>query len=204
MSIQHRIFIKICGMTTPVAVDAALSCEVDAIGFVFAQSVRQVDAQRANELAAPARHKAACVAVTRHPTRSQVAEILREFKPDFLQTDIDDLDSLDLPKTLGVLPVVRPGPPRACVLPGRILFEGPVSGSGQTTDWDTAAELALRAQVILAGGLNPVNVGIAVRRVRPFGVDVSSGVEDAPGVKSGEKIEKFVAAARFAALEMNT
>ncbi len=204
MSIQHRIFIKICGMTTPVAVAAALACEVDAIGFVFARSVREVNTRRANELAATARHKAACVAVTRHPTREQVAEILRDFKPDILQTDIDDLDGLDLPTTLSVLPVVRPGPQPACALPGRILFEGPVSGSGQTTDWDTAAELALRAQVILAGGLNPVNVGIAVRRVRPFGVDVSSGVEDAPGVKSSEKIEKFVAAARFAALEMNT
>ena len=102
-----------------------------------------------------------------------------------------------------MLPVVRPGPQRACVLPGRILFEGPVSGSGQTTDWDTAGELSLRAQVILAGGLNPLNVGIAVRRVRPFGVDVSSGVEEQPGVKSSEKIEQFVAAARLAALEMN-
>jgi phosphoribosylanthranilate isomerase len=84
-----------------------------------------------------------------------------------------------------------------------MLFEGPVSGSGQTTDWDTAAELALRTEVILAGGLNPVNVGIAVRRVRPFGVDVSSGVEQAPGVKSSQRIEQFVAAARFAALELN-
>jgi phosphoribosylanthranilate isomerase len=190
-------------MTTPTAVDASLSCEVDAIGFVFAQSVRQVNTHRANELAAPARRKVACVAVTRHPTRAQIAEILRDFKPDILQTDIDDIDTLDLPETLGVLPVVRPGPQRACVLPGRVLFEGPVSGSGQTTDWDTAAELALRSQVILAGGLNPVNVGIAVRRVRPFGVDVSSGVEESPGVKNSGKIEQFVAAARLAALELN-
>ena len=78
-----------------------------------------------------------------------------------------------------------------------------VSGSGQTTDWDAAAELALRAQVILAGGLNPMNVGNAVRRVRPFGVDVSSGVEEAPGIKNSGMIEQFVAAARFAALELN-
>jgi phosphoribosylanthranilate isomerase len=204
MSDRARLFVKICGMTTPVAVDAALSCEADAIGFVFAKSVREVDTRRANELAAPARRRVACVAVTRHPTRAQVAEILRDFKPDILQTDIDDLAALELPQTLSVLPVVRPGPQRACELPGRILFEGPVSGSGLTTDWDTAAELALRAQVILAGGLDPVNVGIAVRRVRPFGVDVSSGVEVSPGVKSSEKIEKFVAAARFAALELNT
>lgn len=197
-----KLFIKICGMTTPVAVDAALACEADAIGFVFAESVRRVTTQQANTLAAAARNRAACVAVTRHPTREQVDEILREFKPDFLQTDIEDLDKLQLPRELGVLPVVRPGPQGACELPRRILFEGPVSGSGQITDWDTAAELSLRTQVILAGGLSPLNVGIAVRRVRPFGVDVSSGVEESPGVKSSEKIEKFVAAARMAALEL--
>ena len=204
MTSPARMFIKICGLTTPLAVDAALACEVDAIGFVFAQSVRQVDARRANELAATARHKVACVAVTRHPTRAQVAEILRDFKPDILQTDIDDIESLDLPKTLSVLAVVRPGPQRACLLPARILYEGPVSGSGQTADWDTAAELARRSQLILAGGLNSVNVGVAVHQVRPFGVDVSSGVEAQPGVKSAEKIEQFVAAARMAALELNT
>ncbi len=84
-----------------------------------------------------------------------------------------------------------------------MLFEGPVSGSGQTTDWEAAADLARRCELILAGGLNPLNVGVAVRHVRPFGVDVSSGVEEQPGVKSAEKIEQFVAAARVAALELN-
>jgi len=197
-----RPFIKICGMTTEVAVSTALACEVDAIGFVFAKSVRQVTAQRASELAAPARGRIACVAVTRHPTREQVLGILRDFKPDILQTDIDDIAALDLPATLPVLPVMRPGPQAACTLPGRVLFEGPVSGSGQTTDWDVAAELARRCEVILAGGLNPLNVGIAIRHVHPYGVDVSSGVEQAPGVKSPEMIEKFVAAARVAALEL--
>jgi phosphoribosylanthranilate isomerase len=196
-------YIKICGMTTPVAVNAALACEVDAIGFVFAQSVRRVTPRQATELAAPARHRIACVAVMRHPTRAAVDEVLRDFKPDILQTDIDDIESLDLPETLSVLPVMRPGPQRACMLPGRVLFEGPVSGSGQTTDWNVAAELAFRSQVILAGGLDPVNVGIAIRQVRPFGVDVSSGVEEQPGIKSSEKIEKFVVAARLAALELN-
>ncbi len=204
MSEQARLFIKICGMTTPVAVAAALACEVDAIGFVFVPSVRQVDTRRASELAAAARHKVACVAVTRHPTRAQVDEILRDFQPDILQTDIDDIETLDLPKSLSVLAVVRPGPQRACLMPPRFLYEGPVSGSGQTADWDTAAELSRRGQLILAGGLNSVNVGVAVHRVRPFGVDVSSGVEAQPGLKSAEKIEQFVAAARMAALELNT
>jgi len=197
-------FIKICGMTTPGAVSAALGCGVDAIGFVFAPSVRNVSMARARELAAPARHKVACVAVTRHPTRAEISEILRDFQPDILQTDIEDLDGLDLPATLRVLPVLRPGPLPAGALPGRLLFEGPVSGSGHTTDWDAAADLARRTEIILAGGLDPLNVAAAVRHVRPFGVDVSSGVEDHPGHKSAEKIEQFVAAARLAALEMKS
>jgi phosphoribosylanthranilate isomerase len=198
---MRRPFIKICGMTTPAAVSAALACEVDAIGFVFASSVRQVTAALACELAAPARRKVACVAVTRHPSRAEIETILRDFRPDILQTDIEDIEALALPRELSVLPVMRPGAQAACALPQRFLFEGPVSGSGQTTDWDAAAEFARRGEVILAGGLNPDNVGAAVRRVRPFGVDVSSGVEDAPGIKSAARIEKFVAAARMAALE---
>jgi phosphoribosylanthranilate isomerase len=204
MSDTQRPFIKICGMTTAVAVSTALSCKVDAIGFVFAASVRQVTTQQACELAAPARGRLACVAVTRHPTRELVLEILRDFRPDILQTDIDDIAGLDLPSTLTVLPVMRPGPRAASHLPSRVLFEGPVSGSGQTTDWDAATQLALRCEVILAGGLNPLNVGIAIRQVRPFGVDVSSGVENSPGLKSADKIEKFVAATRVAALELNS
>ncbi len=196
------VYIKICGMTTPEAVRAALDCEVDAIGFVFASSVRNVSTARARELAAPARRRVACVAVTRHPRREDVDAILREFKPDILQTDIDDIEALALPRELSVLPVMRPGPQPACALPARVLFEGPVSGSGQTTDWDEAAALARRAQVILAGGLDPHNVAAAVRQVRPFGVDVSSGVEESPGLKSTRKIEQFVAAAMAAALEL--
>ena len=198
---MSRLFIKVCGMTTPEAVNAALECEVDAIGFVFAPSVREVTTQRASELAAPARRRVACVAVTRHPSPETVAAIVSEFRPDILQTDIEDLDSLALPKSLSVLPVVRPGPVGACLVPRRVLFEGPVSGSGQTTDWDEAAVLASRMQVILAGGLSAQNVASAIRQVRPFGVDVSSGVEQRPGIKSTQKIAQFVAAARAAAME---
>jgi phosphoribosylanthranilate isomerase len=117
-----RPFIKICGMTTPVAVSTALACEVNAIGFVFATSVRQLTTRRASELAAPARNRIACVAVTRHPTRESIDAILREFKPDILQTDIEDLDGLELPRTLSVLPVMRPGWNAACALPARVLY----------------------------------------------------------------------------------
>ena len=198
---MSTLFIKLCGMTTPEAVRAALDCKVDAIGFVFAPSVRNLTPQRASELAAPARHRLACVAVTRHPDRSTVDAILRDFKPDILQTDLEDIEALELPRSLSVLPVLRPGPQPACALPQRLLYEGPVSGSGQTTDWNEAAQLAGRAEVILAGGLNAANVAAAIRHVRPFGVDVSSGIEHSPGIKSTQKIEQFVAAARAAAVE---
>jgi len=204
MSRARAPYIKLCGMTTPAAVAAALACEVDAIGFVFAPSVRRVTTSRANELAASARHKLACVAVMRHPTRAAVDEVLRDFKPDILQIDLDEIEALNLPKTLSVLPVMRPGPHAACIMPRRVLFEGPVSGSGQTTDWDLAAEVARRVEVILAGGLDPRNVAAAIHHVRAFGVDVSSGIESEPGVKDTGKIEQFVAAARVAALELNT
>lgn len=203
MSRKGALYIKLCGMTTPAAVSAAIACEVDAIGFVFAPSVRRLSTLRATELAAPARHKLTCVAVMRHPSRDEVAEVLRDFRPDVLQTDIDDVDQLELPKELPVLPVVRPGPKPACAIPRRILFEGPISGSGRITDWDAAAELAQRFELILAGGLNVLNIASAIRHVRPFGVDVSSGVEEQPGIKNTEMIEQFVAAARMAALEQH-
>ena len=80
-----------------------------------------------------------------------------------------------------------------------MLYEGPVSGSGQTTDWDAATQLARRCEIILAGGLNPLNVGIAIRQVRPFGVDVSSGVEASPGRKDPTKVRMFIANAKAAA-----
>jgi phosphoribosylanthranilate isomerase len=90
--------------------------------------VRRVTTATAAELAAPARGRIACVAVMRHPSREQVLEVLRDFKPDILQTDIDDYRRARLAGTLSVLPVVRPGPRATCALPARILFEGPVSG----------------------------------------------------------------------------
>jgi phosphoribosylanthranilate isomerase len=80
--------------------------------------------------------------------------------------------------------------------PARVLFEGPVSGTGVTCDWTRARAFAQRTQLVLAGGLNSRNVAAAIREVRPFGVDVSSGVEDTPGNKSALEIVRFVQAAR--------
>jgi phosphoribosylanthranilate isomerase len=193
------MWIKICGMTTPDAIATALEAGADAIGFVFADSPRQLTPEAAAQLARPARGRVRCVAVMRHPPQSAVDEMLRVFRPDVLQTDEQDFASLELPASLERLPVVRSGDGTPAQLAARILFEGPASGSGTTSDWSAARRLARRTQLVLAGGLDSGNVALGVAAVRPFGVDVSSGVEARPGVKSPLRIMQFVAAARAAA-----
>jgi len=200
------MWIKICGMTSEQAVETALHERADAIGFVFAPSVRQLQPARAAQLALPARGRILCVAVTLHPSQAAIDQILREFSPDLLQTDLSDMAQLRLPATLAVLPVVRAGTSFPGALPGalpgavppRILFEGPRSGTGMATDLAQAVSLARRTQLILAGGLTPHNVGAAIAAVQPFGVDVSSGVEAVPGQKDPRKIVEFIRAARAA------
>jgi phosphoribosylanthranilate isomerase len=192
------MWIKICGMTHPEAVQAALAAGADAIGFVFADSPRRVTAAQAHALAAPARGRALCVAVTRHPAPALLKEILAVFVPDILQTDAEDFTRLELPAALARLPVVRAGSRLAALPAGRILFEGPSSGTGQVSDWAQARELAVQRELVLAGGLHPGNVAAAIRAVQPAGVDVSSGVEEAPGLKNAARIAAFVAAARAA------
>ena len=192
------MWIKICGMTTVEAVAAALDARVDAIGFVFAKSVRQVSPEAALRLAAPARGRVRCVAVTRHPQQQDIDEILRVFNPDVLQTDSADLPLLRLPSELELLPVMRGAPDESNRLPPRLLFEGPSSGTGVTCDWTAARRVARRTEVVLAGGLSPANVAAAIAEAQPFGVDVSTGVEVRPGVKSPAGIQNFVTAARDA------
>ena len=192
------MWLKICGMTSPEAVSAALDAQVDALGFVFAPSVRELQPQQAARLAAPARGRALCIAVTLHPSQALIEQILAEFAPDVLQTDLDDLAALRLPASLSVLPVVRGALAKARAVPQRLLFEGPRSGSGGPADWRQAMLLARATQLILAGGLTAANVAEAIQTVRPFGVDVSSAVESSPGRKSPRRIVEFVQAARAA------
>jgi phosphoribosylanthranilate isomerase len=190
------MWIKICGMTTAAAVAAALEARADAIGFVFADSVRRVTPVRAAELAAPARGRARCVAVTRRAAQEEIDVMLAQFTPDVLQADWSDLARLRLPRGLALLPVVRAGCEPADAPAARVLFEGAVSGSGVPCDWGRAQAYARRTQLVLAGGLTADNVVGAIRTVRPFGVDVSSGVEAEPGLKSPNEILRFVRAAR--------
>lgn len=197
------MWIKICGLTTAAAVSAALEVNVDALGFVFAASPRRVTPQFAAQLAGPARRRARCVAVVRHPVQPEIDEMLKVFAPDVLQGDLGELAELRLPASLVQLPVLRAMNTAPAVLPGRILFESAVSGTGARADWGAAAVLARHTELILAGGLDSASVGEAIGAVRPFGVDVSSGVEERPGVKSPAAIVQFVQAARAAAQRAN-
>jgi len=192
------MWIKICGITTPQAVAAALAARVDAIGFVFADSPRQLTLEDAVALAEPARGRVRCVAVTRHPSQRYLDDVLAVFRPDVLQTDSDDLRALRLPRQLELLPVFRGWDGPQSKLPARLLFEGPTSGSGTPCDWTIAQRVARRTQLVLAGGLDADNVAAAISAVRPFGVDVSSGVEERPGVKSPTEVVRFATAARSA------
>lgn len=192
------MWIKICGLTTREAVDAAVAAGVSAVGFVFAPSKRQVNASRATELAKDVPANVLRIAVMQHPAQSLVDEVVGEFRPDVLQTDHEDLSNLRVPAGVQLLPVVRAGRTPPALWPARLLFEGPVSGTGETADWSSAAEIARRTQLILAGGLHPANVAAAIAQVKPFGVDVSSGVEGSPGVKDVKKILEFVRNAREA------
>ena len=199
MATLGAMWIKICGMTSADAIAAAAEAGVDAIGFVFAPSPRQVTPGQAAQLAALAPPGILRIAVAQHPLQMKVDEICRMLKPDYFQTDVEDLRELKIPPHIKVLPVVRFGRKTPSPLPARIVFEGPTSGIGELADWGRAAELARQTQVILAGGLSTENVAEAIQAVRPFGVDVSSGIESERGVKDPDKIAEFVRAARAAA-----
>jgi phosphoribosylanthranilate isomerase len=196
------MWIKVCGLTSEAAVAAALEAEVSAIGFVFARSPRAVTPTRAAQLARAARGNATIIAVTLQPAMTFVEEIFEVLCPDLLQIDWTDLSSVPARHQEQVLPVLRQGQTPMTPLSSRLLFEGPKSGVGMTADWSAAAVWARDCELILAGGLSADNVATAIRTVRPFGVDVSSGVETAPGEKSASKIKEFVNAARAAAAEL--
>lgn len=191
------MFVKICGLTTAGAVTAAVEAGADAIGFVFAESPRRIDPGRAVELCRDVPAGIVRVAVMHHPSPRDWSEVRDRFRPDWLQTDAEDLTALDLGEDCMALPVYRDSDvTEPEQWPSPVLFEGRRSGSGEPADWHKAAAIARRTEVVLAGGLGPANVATAIEAVAPWGVDVSSGVESRPGVKDLDKIVDFVARVR--------
>ena len=194
-----RLWIKICGLRTAEAIAAAADAGADAVGFVFHEdSPRNLAVEQARELRASVPGHVERVAVFLHPSQALVDAAIAALQPHWLQTDAEDLDHLRLPQHVRALPVFRSGGKLPAQWPSRLLYEGARSGQGELPDWKAAGDIAVRTQLVLGGGLDPGNVGEAVRRVRPCGVDVSSGVERSRGEKDPVRIREFVEAARAA------
>ncbi len=193
------VFVKVCGLTTAEDIEAAIDAGADAVGFVFAESPRQVTPQHAAAISNDVPATVLKVAVMLHPGDDEWQAVADALSPDVLQTDAGDYEVLDVGDNVRRWPVFRQG--RAGLpdpAPEEYVYEGPKSGQGETVDWALAAQVARTNRMILAGGLGPDNVAEAVRAVRPWGVDASSSLERAPGRKDPGKVAAYVAAAKAA------
>jgi phosphoribosylanthranilate isomerase len=205
---MSRTAIKICGITRPQ--DAALAVELGAaaVGVVFARSTRQLDPAAAARVLAPVDAAAMRVGVFADQALDFVLRCVEYCRLDCVQLagpyPESDLPRLPVP-AIRVVPV-RPGAaPDTRTAAAWILLDAPPldgqqGGTGRSFDWRAAGALELpRARLIVAGGLRAENVGEAIARIRPAAVDVSSGVEAAPGIKDPDRLKAFVAAVATAA-----
>lgn len=198
--------VKFCGMTK--VDDVALAGELGAYaaGFVFwPNSPRHVDVLTAARLIAQLPDAVIPVGVFVRPTRDEIVRAVEIAGIRIAQlhgaTDLApycdgswhlwaaaslDADELAPPVASGVTVLLDAHDPER------------IGGTGQVIDWEAAARIAARRRVLLAGGLTPANVGEAIERVRPYGVDVSSGIEERPGVKNLSAMRAFMTAVREA------
>lgn len=209
------ILVKICGLSTPDTVDVALEERADMVGFMFfPASPRNVSLHAAQDLGARVKGRAGKVAVTVDADDTMLADIVDVLKPDLLQ-----LHGKETPARVSAirqrfaLPVMKVLPietkpdldpvPLYTRVADRILFDAKAprdatrpGGLGKPFDWRLLERLELSVPYMLSGGLASDNVATALRITRAPGVDVSSGVESAPGVKDPEKIRAFIRAVR--------
>ena len=181
------MYVKICGLTSEEAVDAAVAAGADAVGFVLCASPRQVSVEVARKLRARLPDTVQAVAVVRTVDQDAVDQATA-IDADLLQGE----GALDLPMPPSLRRLVAC---RADTVPpgdGWVLLDGPRPGSGRSTDFDLARHVAAHRPLVLAGGLRPDNVASAIQRVRPAGVDVSTGVEARLGEKSPDLINAFI------------
>lgn len=200
------VHIKVCGVTSVDDALASVDAGADAIGVNFAQSSpRRVNLDVARAIVAALPSRVISVGVFVDATEDELRRTIESVGLRCVQLHGDEPPELlaaFLPHAYKAIRVRgRDALADAARYPGQhILLDayvpGVAGGTGATFDWSLAAELARSRQVTLAGGLTPDNVAEAVRLVRPFCVDVASGVESAPGRKDHGKVRAFVAAAR--------
>jgi phosphoribosylanthranilate isomerase len=193
-------FIKICGLSSKDAVEVCVSYDADALGFVFSESPRQVSIDMANKLVESVPINMLKIAVFLNLNETNVQDVLREFRPDWVQANFENSANVRLPSDIIFLPVYRNTGPRPSQEKkhAALLYEGASSGVGELSNWKRAKQLSKKNNLILAGGLNHLNVQEAIKQVKPWGVDVSSGVEIKKGIKDIAKIKSFIINARLA------
>lgn len=191
------ILVKVCGLREERHVDGAIAAGAGALGFVFAASPRRIAPERALAISKHVPLGVKRVAVMLHPGNDEWLAVLQHFRPDVLQTDAEDFAALDIPDDLECWPVFRKGDD-VVGTETPFVYEGARSGQGETVNWSAAAGVARRGNMILAGGLRPENVAMAIQTVRPYGVDASSGLESATGQKDSRLIKEFINAVRAA------
>ncbi|WP_018682236.1 phosphoribosylanthranilate isomerase [Actinokineospora enzanensis] len=194
------MFVKVCGLRTPSDVAVAVAAGADAVGFVFARSPRQVGVAEARELAGQVSDGVVTVGVFKDIDAAEAAEMtaaagldMIQLHGDYPHAAFDQLSGKRLIRATAHTPDtdVHTGAWGEEML----LLDSPAAGSGERWDLSTL-DTEPTGRWLLAGGLDPDNVADAVRAARPWGVDVSSGVESARGVKDPELIRRFLAAVR--------
>ena len=210
--------IKICGLKTEAALAAALAGGASHIGFIFfPKSPRNVDPDAAGRLREAARGKAEAVAVTVDADDATLDRIVAAMQPDLLQLHGGESpERVATVKARYGLPVMKVLSIRTAAdldavaryrgVADRLMFDAKApagsrlpGGNGVSFDWQLLAGLDAGLDYMLSGGLNAGNIGDALRLANPPGIDVSSGVESAPGVKEPALIEAFFRAVRTAA-----
>ncbi len=207
--------IKICGLSTPETLEAALAAGADMVGFVFFEkSPRHIGYDRAAELGALVQGRARKAALSVDADDARLDAIVAALAPDALQLHgKESPERVAAIKARYALPVLKAiGVSAAADLEGAAAYRGVADwllldakppkdaahpgGNGVTFDWTLLKHLDRTLPFMLSGGLDPANVAEAIRISTPDGVDVSSGVEDRPGVKNPDKIRAFVERAR--------
>jgi phosphoribosylanthranilate isomerase len=200
--VNPRTRVKICGITRPEDGVTAAALGVDAIGLVFyAKSPRYVSIEQANKICAALPGLVTVVSLFLNPDAEWVDEVLAEVPVDLIQfhgaEPGDFCRSFNRPyiKALGMsnadLPALAAdyADARGLLLDSHAM--GEAGGSGNTFEWQIIPE-AFRSRIMLAGGLNPDNIAAAIRAVRPYAVDLSSGVESGPGIKDVTRMTQLM------------
>lgn len=189
--------VKICGLSTVEAVETAVLAGADYIGFVFAESKRQVSLEQAQELAKRVTGKTKIVGVFVSPSLEDLEQAIGQVPLDMVQIH-GTFDEVLIP--LISVPVIRAiqlsdQEAQVSSQADYLLFDAPVAGSGQTFDWDLLKDQKIQQNFFIAGGLTVDNVRQARETFQPYALDVSSGVET-DGHKDIEKIKAFIEGAK--------